>query len=133
MYNIVIYLYLTGVAIASLFSEKVKKMWRGERQTIKLLREKVDPDAKYVWFHAASLGEFEQGRPLMERLRQTHPEYKILLTFFSPSGYEVRKDYKGTITSTSFSIVACPSTACRAYSERTRCSSVGTASSTARC
>ena len=95
MYNIVIYLYLTGVAIASLFSEKVKKMWRGERQTIKLLREKVDPDAKYVWFHAASLGEFEQGRPLMERLRQTHPEYKILLTFFSPSGYEVRKDYKG--------------------------------------
>ena len=93
MYNIVIYLYLTGVAIASLFSEKVKKMWRGERQTIKLLREKVDPDAKYVWFHAASLGEFEQGRPLMERLRQTHPEYKILLTFFSPSGYEVRKDY----------------------------------------
>ena len=95
MYNIVIYLYLTGVDIASLFSEKVKKMWRGERQTIKLLREKVDPDAKYVWFHAASLGEFEQGRPLMERLRQTHPEYKILLTFFSPSGYEVRKDYKG--------------------------------------
>ena len=70
-------------------------MWRGERQTIKLLREQVDPTAKYVWFHAASLGEFEQGRPLMERLRELHPEYKILLTFFSPSGYEVRKDYKG--------------------------------------
>ena len=95
MYNIVIYLYLIGVAIASLFNEKVKKMWRGERQTIKLLREQVDPTAKYVWFHAASLGEFEQGRPLMERLRELHPEYKILLTFFSPSGYEVRKDYKG--------------------------------------
>ena len=83
------------MAIASLFSDKVKKMWRGERQAIRLLREKVDPDAQYVWFHAASLGEFEQGRPLMERLRQTHPEYKILLTFFSPSGYEVRKDYRG--------------------------------------
>lgn len=95
MYNIVIYLYLIGVAIASLFNEKVKKMWRGERQTIKLLREQVDPTAKYVWFHAASLGEFEQGRPLMERLRELHPEYKILLTFFSPSGYEVRKNYEG--------------------------------------
>ena len=69
-------------------------MWRGERQAVKTLREQVDPNAKYVWFHAASLGEFEQGRPLMERLRQVHPEYKILLTFFSPSGYEVRKDYK---------------------------------------
>lgn len=95
MYNIAIYLYLIGVAIASLFNEKVRKMWRGERQTIKILKSKVDPNAKYVWFHAASLGEFEQGRPLMERLRELHPEYKILLTFFSPSGYEVRKDYKG--------------------------------------
>ena len=95
MYNIAIYLYLIGVAIASLFNEKVRKMWRGERQAIKILKEKVDPTAQYVWFHAASLGEFEQGRPLMEHLRQEHPEYKILLTFFSPSGYEVRKDYKG--------------------------------------
>ena len=95
MYNIAIYLYLIGVAIASLFNEKVRKMWRGERQAIKILKEKVDPTAQYVWFHAASLGEFEQGRPLMERLKQEHPEYKILLTFFSPSGYEVRKDYKG--------------------------------------
>lgn len=95
MYNIAIYFYLIGVAIASIFNEKVKKMWRGERQAIRTLKEKVDPTAQYVWFHAASLGEFEQGRPLMERLRQIHPEYKILLTFFSPSGYEVRKDYKG--------------------------------------
>lgn len=95
MYNIAIYLYLIGVAIASLFNEKVRKMWRGERQAIKILKEKVDPTAQYVWFHAASLGEFEQGRPLMEHLRQEHPEYKILLTFFSPSGCEVRKDYKG--------------------------------------
>jgi len=95
MYNLIMYLYLCGVAIASLFNEKVRKMWRGERQAISILREKVDPTAQYVWFHAASLGEFEQGRPLMEQLRHDHPEYKILLTFFSPSGYEVRKNYEG--------------------------------------
>ncbi|EFZ36447.1 3-deoxy-D-manno-octulosonic-acid transferase [Hoylesella oralis ATCC 33269] len=95
MYNLTIYIYLLGVAIASIFSKKVKKMWHGERQTIKILQEKVNPNDQYVWFHAASLGEFEQGRPLMERVRSEHPEYKILLTFFSPSGYEVRKDYKG--------------------------------------
>ena len=95
MYNLIIYLYQLGVIIASLFNEKVRKMWRGEREAIRILREKVDPSAKYVWFHAASLGEFEQGRPLMEQLRQEHPEYKILLTFFSPSGYEVRKNYEG--------------------------------------
>nr|WP_315554101.1 glycosyltransferase N-terminal domain-containing protein [Segatella oris] len=95
MYNIVIYLYLIGVAIASLFNKKVKKMWAGERQAVKVLKEKVDPEARYIWFHAASLGEFEQGRPLIEHLRETHPEYKILLTFFSPSGYEVRKNYEG--------------------------------------
>jgi 3-deoxy-D-manno-octulosonic-acid transferase len=70
-------------------------MWRGEREAFRILKEKVDPEAKYVWFHAASLGEFEQGRPLMEQLRKEHPEYKILLTFFSPSGYEVRKNYQG--------------------------------------
>jgi 3-deoxy-D-manno-octulosonic-acid transferase len=70
-------------------------MWRGERDAFRILKEKVDPEAKYVWFHAASLGEFEQGRPLMEQLRKDHPEYKILLTFFSPSGYEVRKNYEG--------------------------------------
>ncbi len=94
-YNLIIYLYLLGVAIYSRFNEKVRKMWRGEREAFKILREKVDPNAKYVWFHAASLGEFEQGRPLMEQLRKDHPEYKILLTFFSPSGYEVRKNYEG--------------------------------------
>ena len=95
IYNLIIYFYLLGVAVYSLFNEKVRKMWRGERAAFKVLKEKVDPNAKYVWFHAASLGEFEQGRPLMERLRQDHPEYKILLTFFSPSGYEVRKNYQG--------------------------------------
>ena len=95
MYNTAIYFYLLGVALASLFSKKVKKMWQGERQAIGILKQKVDPAAQYVWFHAASLGEFEQGRPLIEKLKARHPEYKVLLTFFSPSGYEVRKGYEG--------------------------------------
>ena len=95
MYNIIMYAIQLGVAIASLFNEKVRKMWRGEREAFHILKEQVDPNAQYVWFHAASLGEFEQGRPIIERLRQEHPEYKILLTFYSPSGYEVRKNYQG--------------------------------------
>lgn len=70
-------------------------MWKGERSTIKLLQQKVDRSSKYIWFHAASLGEFEQGRPLIEHIKAKYPSYKILLTFFSPSGYEVRKDYEG--------------------------------------
>ena len=95
LYNLAIYFYLLGVAIASIFSSKVKKMWRGERKAFDVLKAKVDPAAEYIWVHAASLGEFEQGRPIIERIRATHPEYKILLTFFSPSGYEVRKNYEG--------------------------------------
>ena len=95
IYNIVIYFVLLGIAIASLFNEKVRKMWRGEREAFKILKQKVDPNAKYIWFHAASLGEFEQGRPLMEQIRKDYPQYKILLTFYSPSGYEVRKNYEG--------------------------------------
>ena len=95
MYNIIMYAIQLGVAIASLFNEKVRKMWRGEREAFRILKEQVDPNAQYVWFHAASLGEFEQGRPIIEQLRQEYPEYKILLTFYSPSGYEVRKNYQG--------------------------------------
>ena len=95
MYNLIIYLYQIGVAVYSLFNDKVKKMWQGERDAFRVLREKVDPAERYVWFHAASLGEFEQGRPIMEEFRRRHPDFKILLTFFSPSGYEVRKNYEG--------------------------------------
>ncbi len=95
MYNIIMYIMQLGVCIYSLFNEKVRKMWRGQRRAVSTIRSKMDPDARYIWFHAASLGEFEQGRPLIEEIRQRWPEYKILLTFFSPSGYEVRKDYPG--------------------------------------
>ena len=94
MYHIIFYIYELGVFIASFFSAKVRKMWRGERDAFRVLKEKVEPDAYYAWFHAASLGEFEQGRPIMEEYRRIYPERKILLTFFSPSGYEVRKDYE---------------------------------------
>ena len=95
MYNLVFYIYELGVFVASFFSQKIKKMWKGERAAFALLKEKVDPNAEYAWFHAASLGEFEQGRPIIEEYRRMFPAKKILLTFFSPSGYEVRKDYDG--------------------------------------
>lgn len=95
MYELFIILYNIGVWVASFFSKKVRAMWKGEHRTFRVLREKIDPNAMYIWFHAASLGEFEQGRPIMEAIRREHPGYKILLTFFSPSGYEVRKNYDG--------------------------------------
>ena len=96
MYSIGIYLYALIVRLVAAFGHrKARAMVRGQRDTWRILREKIDPTARYVWFHAASLGEFEQGLPLIERLRREQPSRKILLTFFSPSGYEVRKDYKG--------------------------------------
>lgn len=95
MYTIAIYLYQLMVMLAFPFNKKARTILRGQRNTYKILKQQVDKNARYVWFHAASLGEFEQGRPLMERFRREHPEYKILLTFFSPSGYEVRKNYTG--------------------------------------
>lgn len=95
IYNLVIYIYLFGVKLAALFADKPAKMVKGHREVFDILRNRIDRNARYIWFHAASLGEFEQGRPLIERIRKEHPEYKILQTFFSPSGYEVRKDYRG--------------------------------------
>ena len=95
MYTIGIYIFVLGMLIAAIFHKKARKMVVGIGQTYLLLRRHIKNTDRVVWFHAASLGEFEQGRPLMERLRVEHPEYKILLTFYSPSGYEVRKDYEG--------------------------------------
>ena len=94
-YNICIYFVELGIRIASHFNDKVHRMWKGEQESFDVLSRQVDKSARYLWFHAASLGEFEQGRPLMERIRQLYPQYKLLLTFYSPSGYDVRKDYKG--------------------------------------
>lgn len=95
IYNVGIYLYGVMIFIASLFNEKARLLRKGQQQAFALLKEKIDPNARYVWFHAASLGEFEQGRPVIEQLKREKPETKILLTFFSPSGYEIRKNYAG--------------------------------------
>ena len=95
IYSIGIYLYAGFINIASLFNKKARLLVKGHRQIFKTLEQQVDKSTSYLWFHASSLGEFEQGRPLIERIHSKHPECRILLTFFSPSGYEVRKDYKG--------------------------------------
>ena len=95
MYSLAIHLYAFVVALISPFHKKARLMRFGQWKTNSILREKIDRNAKYIWFHASSLGEFEQGRPMIEKIKAEHPEYKVLLTFFSPSGYEVRKNYKG--------------------------------------
>lgn len=95
LYTAAIQLYALTVSAVAPFHKKARLMRAGQAQTTAILREKMDRKAKYIWFHASSLGEFEQGRPMIEQIRKVHPEYKILLTFFSPSGYEVRKNYAG--------------------------------------
>ncbi|MDL2290130.1 3-deoxy-D-manno-octulosonic acid transferase [Paludibacteraceae bacterium OttesenSCG-928-F17] len=94
LYSIGIYIYGFLVTVASLFNDKAQKLSRGQRKALRKLKNKVRPNADYIWIHAASLGEFEQGRPLIEFFNQNHPENPILLTFYSPSGYEVKKNYK---------------------------------------
>ena len=95
MYQIGILLYAYLFRVVALFHKKARKMVVGHRNSWRILRDGIDQSKPWLWFHAASLGEFEQGRPIMERIRKEHPEYGILLTFFSPSGYEVRKNYPG--------------------------------------
>ena len=95
LYNIGIYLYYIALYILFPFSRKPRKMIKGSWVVSRILHQQMEKDKEYIWFHAASLGEFEQGRPLIERIRKERPEYKIILTFFSPSGYEVRKNYQG--------------------------------------
>lgn len=94
LYSIAFSFYAVSVNIAALFNKKARLLVKGHRKIFDTLKKDVDKNSKYLWFHASSLGEFEQGRPLIERIHKSHPECKILLTFFSPSGYEVRKDYK---------------------------------------
>jgi len=95
MYQIGFLLYVYLFRFVALFHKKARKMVVGQRNSWRILRDGIDKSKPWLWFHAASLGEFEQGRPIMERIRSEHPEYGILLTFFSPSGYEVRKNYAG--------------------------------------
>jgi len=94
LYNFIIWLLRASVGIASLIHSKARSFVRGRREVFQLLESRFRNNlAPLVWIHCASLGEFEQGRPLIESFRQEFPDIKILLTFFSPSGYEVRKNY----------------------------------------
>lgn len=94
-YNLGLRIYAWLIRLAGLRMPKARLWTEGRRGLFKRMKQAIDPDVRIVWLHAASLGEFEQGRPILEQLRREHPEYKILLTFFSPSGYEIRKNYKG--------------------------------------
>lgn len=95
IYNLIIRTYYLLVGLFSTFNSKASLWLRGRRDWEKRLAATINPNYSTVWFHCASLGEFEQGRPLIEAYRQKYPEHKILITFFSPSGYEVRKNYSG--------------------------------------
>ena len=95
VYSTGISAYRLGVKLAALRNHKAALLARGQEDIYPRLEKSVGANERWIWLHAASLGEFEQGRPILEQLRKDHPEYKVLLTFFSPSGYEVRKNYGG--------------------------------------
>ncbi len=94
-YNIFLWLFWAGTHIASLFNQKAKKWVQGRKGIFEKLEKAIPAGEKIIWIHCASLGEFEQGRPVIEKLKAEGTGHKILLTFFSPSGYEIQKDYKG--------------------------------------
>jgi len=97
LYRIIIYIYYFSVIITSIFNKKARLWLSGREGLFNILQRKVDildRSNKRIWIHCASLGEFEQGRPVIEKIKQQYSDYIIILTFFSPSGYEVRKDYK---------------------------------------
>ena len=94
-YNTSMWLYERAVSIAALRNPKARQWRDGRRNIFRRLKESIGSTENIVWVHCASLGEFEQGRPIIERLKEERPEVRILLTFFSPSGYEIRKNYAG--------------------------------------
>ncbi len=95
LYKIGIFLYSIAVRLVSVFNEKARQFVRGRKNWKANLQNEIEKDTRYIWFHCASLGEFEQGRPVIEEIKKQFPRYKIVLTFFSPSGYEIRKNYDG--------------------------------------
>lgn len=95
IYQIAIFLFTTGIHLAAFFNSKAREWVKGRRSWRSTQANGFDEGTKVAWFHAASLGEFEQGRPVIEAFRKEHPSYKILLSFFSPSGYQQKKDYSG--------------------------------------
>ncbi len=95
LYDLGIALYSSLLRVVTLWNKKAKQWVVGRRDIFKRMEAAIAPTDRVAWVHAASLGEFEQGRPIIEQIRKEHPEFKILLTFFSPSGYEIRKNYEG--------------------------------------
>ncbi len=95
VYYLGIRIYYLAICIASAFNGKARQWLSGRKGLFQLVKQRMTPHEKILWFHVASLGEFEQGRPVIEAIRKKHTEYKILITFFSPSGYEIRKNYAG--------------------------------------
>ena len=93
LYNTGIFIFTALAHIISPFNSKASLWVKGRKGWYSGLKEKINPEDRKVWIHCASLGEFEQGRPIIEEIRREHPEFKIILTFFSPSGYEIRKNY----------------------------------------
>ncbi len=92
VYSFLLTLSWFVLKIVALFSSKIKLFVSGRKKTFADLRNKIHPDAKSIWMHVASLGEYEQGLPILEQLKSIYPDYKFVLTFFSPSGYEVKKN-----------------------------------------
>ena len=95
LYNIAMGCYRLGIAAVAPWHKKAKLWQNGRKNLFARMRESIDNSCPIIWVHVASLGEFEQGRPIIEKIKAERPEYKILLTFFSPSGYEIRKNYQG--------------------------------------
>lgn len=93
-YNIIIIIASFLLKIVAIFSPKIKLFVDGRKAVFEILSNKINPDEKTIWFHAASLGEYEQGLPVIEKIKIKYPNHKIVLTFFSPSGFEIRKNNK---------------------------------------
>jgi len=94
LYNLITYFASCLLKVVALFSPKMKQFVDGRKNVLNMLQSQISSADKCIWFHAASLGEFEQGLPVMEEIKIQFPTHKIVLTFFSPSGYEVRKNTK---------------------------------------
>ncbi|OXA79637.1 3-deoxy-D-manno-octulosonic-acid transferase [Flavobacterium aquidurense] len=92
LYNLVVSIAGFFLKIIALFSPKIKLFIEGRKNVFAILEEKIKPTDKTIWFHSASLGEYEQGLPVIEKIKEKYPSHKIIVTFFSPSGYEVRKN-----------------------------------------
>ena len=92
LYNLIIVFASQVVKLLAVFSPKMKLFVNGRKEVFTILQNKIAPNDKTIWFHAASLGEYEQGLPVIEKIKIKYPNHKIVVTFFSPSGYEVRKN-----------------------------------------